>query len=156
MNEKEVVRIFKERGLDVYRIPLSGGAKGFKGDVEIRFANKSGKVKVMHFEVKSRKSLPTLYKETPPYWLYLYDDKSEVGRKIFVVSLEFFADILSFDDVGKSYNILLDFMERDDLSVVKKKTPAYLVKWLQQARREKAFLIVKANYKDFLVLIPVV
>lgn len=54
--EAELVNAVKEHGLEARRIPLSGAAEGFPGDVEI-IAGFDGKTKFTG-ELKRRKNLP--------------------------------------------------------------------------------------------------
>lgn len=47
--ERELVALLKENGWEAFRVPLSGAAQGFKGDV---IATKNGQM--LNFEVKAR------------------------------------------------------------------------------------------------------
>src|SRR5215469_777178 len=42
--ERALVDIFRAKGLDAYRVPLSGSAGGFKQDVEVRLADQTLRV----------------------------------------------------------------------------------------------------------------
>ncbi len=55
--ERAVVLLLREHGLDAKRVPLSGSAKGYPGDVVVTVA---GRDHVL--ECKSRRDFATLYK----------------------------------------------------------------------------------------------
>ena len=47
--ERQIVELFRQAGLEAYRIPLSGSVAGFKSDVELRIGAKR-----LHLESKVR------------------------------------------------------------------------------------------------------
>lgn len=54
--EREIVQHLQQAGLEAKRVPLSGSARGFKGDVIVTLSTKHYRL-----ECKSRKDFRTLY-----------------------------------------------------------------------------------------------
>lgn len=54
--ERAVVKLFQDAGLEAKRVPLSGSAKGYPGDVCVKIADHE-----LTLECKSRKDFATLY-----------------------------------------------------------------------------------------------
>ena len=54
--ERAVVKQLQDAGLDAKRVPLSGSAKGYLGDVSVRLSGRE-----LTLKCKSRKDFATLY-----------------------------------------------------------------------------------------------
>ncbi len=93
--ENELVNILKERGIEAYRVPLSGGAPGFAGDIIIALNEKE-----YICEVKSRgEGFRQIYK-----WLEGKDMlfvKADRKKYLAVIPLEIFLKILSKPNGGE-------------------------------------------------------
>lgn len=68
--EREVVHEARAFGLDAKRVPLSGAAEGFKGDVLIQSGDEEYRC-----ELKRRKSLPSYFTD------YLADNDAVIVRQ---------------------------------------------------------------------------
>ena len=72
--EREIVNELRSAGLDAYRVPLSGAAIGYKGDVHIRLGDRN-----LSLEAKSRASgFKFIYEEIQGHdLLAIKTDRSE-------------------------------------------------------------------------------
>jgi Holliday junction resolvase len=85
--ERDIVTLLREAGIDAYRVPLSGAARGFKGDVHIK---KDGRTFVL--EAKSRARLGFIYKSLRENdFLAIKQDRSD---PLVVLRLEQLAEFL--------------------------------------------------------------
>ena len=121
--EYNLVKLLRELGYEAGRVPLSGSTEGYKGDVYLRV----GDTQIL-FEVKTRKALPSLYKPALPY---LY--KGNIA-------------VVSLTDFLQNPAILYEIRRHPY------KPPAYLREYLKQAKKEHAYLVVKANRKPYLLI----
>lgn len=89
--EREIVKYLKENGLQAKRVPLSGAADGFKGDILI------GNLKA---EVKARKDgFKQIYN-----WLEDNDVlflKANRKKVLAVIDIDFFIKLLKESDIAK-------------------------------------------------------
>jgi hypothetical protein len=87
--ERQIVELFRQAGLEAYRIPLSGSVAGFKSDVELRIGAKR-----LHLESKVRGGrFSMIYR-----WLFGADAlviKKDCNQPLIVMRLTDFASLLS-------------------------------------------------------------
>ena len=87
--ERQIVELFRNAGLEAYRIPLSGSVAGFKSDVEVRIGAKR-----LHLESKVRGNrFSMIYR-----WLLGADAlviKADRQPPLMILPLETFASLLA-------------------------------------------------------------
>src|SRR6516162_3401590 len=86
--ERQIVELFRQVGLEAYRVPLSGVSAGFKSDVEVRIGSRT-----LRLESKVRaKEFTLLYR-----WLFgvaALVVKADRKPSLIILSLEEFAILL--------------------------------------------------------------
>ena len=128
--ERDFVNRLKSLGIESARVPNSGNSpySMFKGDVIV---NIEGKIYV--FELK--------------------------GRKRLVSPFNNLKDIIQIDKyIAIPFNLLLEKNEEDIKKEIEKQKkrivmPKTVQQWIDQSKRENAFLVIKENYRDFIFII---
>lgn len=87
--EREVVHLARARGLDAFRVPLSGAAAGFKGDVIIS----GNDIRSLTCECKIRKGgLSFLYNNITGADVLFY--RTDRGHPLAIIRAEDFFDLI--------------------------------------------------------------
>lgn len=120
--ERELVALLREDGWEAFRVPLSGAAQGFKGDV---VASKGGKM--LTFEVKARATM----------FDWVYDLLSEDGQATSIL------EGVSVGTYNKTYQWLATLHEKHAKRLLK-----YRADWLGSAD----ILVIKGDRQPFLFI----
>ncbi len=130
--EREIVNILKKNNINAKRVPLSGSANGFKGDIVIESKNKT-----FRCEVKARKDgFKLIYKNLP---------KIETGSLKLITEKNRLA-VLKIDEFVK-------ILKGNKLNKYTSNTLHRKLKQIDQWIADNDILFIKANRKPILALV---